>query len=529
VSVLPGNRRLAVAAGVLVAAIVAMALLLVRGCGEEAAPVDTAARLVPQEALVYVHLSTDGDRGAVERARELAERFEAYEPQRDRLLRRLSGADRPVDFGRDVAPWLGDEAAFALLDSGQASAGSLVLLSVEDRAAAERFLARNPREGVVQEYKGVRTVRYGQLATAFVGRFLAIGQTQTVNGAIDRSLEFGESLDEQRVYRRAVDDLAPGRAGHAYATADGLRRLLVPQGDVLGTGAALFDQPALLGVALSVQPEEDGLRLVAHTALEPRLRRGAAAPLRPFAPTLADDVPASALGYLGARGLSGAISRAFAAAVGSSGQQGIGQALADLRRRLQRAAGQSLERDLLRLLRGEVALVITRSASVPSVSLIAPAEDEDRTAATLRRIEQPLAQALTVDDGAPTQQAPRWVAERGARTLRLPDGAGVSYQVRDGKLVLSTSAEGLRAVLDAEEPLAESDAFETVLADLPEQVGSLGFLDFNQLLELGEQTGLNENQAYLAARDDLRRVRAVGIRSAGGEEETTAEIFLSIP
>jgi hypothetical protein len=525
VSVLPGNRRFAVAVGVLVAAILAMALLLARGCGEDAAPVDTAVRLVPQEALVYLHLSTDGDRGAVERAGELAERFDAYEPQRDRLLRRLSGADRPVDFGRDIEPWLGDEAAFALLDSGQATAGSLVLLEVEDRAAAERFLARNPRDGVVQEYKGTRTVRYGQLATAFVGRFLAIGQTPTVNAAIDRSREFGDSLDEQAVYRRATDQLAAGRVGHAYATADGLRRLLVPQGDVVGTAAALFDQPALQGVALSLQPEDEGLRVVAHSALDRRLRTGAGAPLRPFAPALADDVPASALGYLGARGLSGAISRAFAAAVGSSGQQGIGQALVNLRTRLQQAAGQSLERDLLRLLRGEVALVITRSASVPSVSLVAQAEDEDRTAATLRRIEQPLARALTPRG----EQAPRWVVEGGVRTLRLPGGAGISYQVRDGKLVLSTSPEGLRAVAGADEPLAESDTFETVLADLPDEVGSLGFLDFNQLLELGEQTGLSQNQAYLAARDDLRRVRAVGIRSTGGEEETTAEIFLSIP
>jgi hypothetical protein len=60
-------------------------------------------------------------------------------------------------------------------------------------------------------------------------------------------------------------------------------------------------------------------------------------------------------------------------------------------------------------------------------------------------------------------------------------------------------------------------------------VSSLGFLDFSQLLELGEQTGLNDSRAYLAARDDLQKIRAVGISSSGDEEETTAEILLSIP
>jgi hypothetical protein len=60
-------------------------------------------------------------------------------------------------------------------------------------------------------------------------------------------------------------------------------------------------------------------------------------------------------------------------------------------------------------------------------------------------------------------------------------------------------------------------------------VGSVGFLDFSQLLDLGEQTGLNDSRAYLAARDDLRKIRAVGVSSSGAEGETTSEIILSIP
>ena len=68
-----------------------------------------------------------------------------------------------------------------------------------------------------------------------------------------------------------------------------------------------------------------------------------------------------------------------------------------------------------------------------------------------------------------------------------------------------------------------------MLGDRPDEVASLGFLDFSQLLELGEQTGLNDSRAYLAARDDLSRIRAVGVSSSGDEGETTAEILLSIP
>jgi hypothetical protein len=60
-------------------------------------------------------------------------------------------------------------------------------------------------------------------------------------------------------------------------------------------------------------------------------------------------------------------------------------------------------------------------------------------------------------------------------------------------------------------------------------VGSLVFLDFNQLLRLGEQTGLDESREYQSVRDDLQRIRAVGSTAIPGTGESTAEILLQIP
>ncbi len=88
---------------------------------------------------------------------------------------------------------------------------------------------------------------------------------------------------------------------------------------------------------------------------------------------------------------------------------------------------------------------------------------------------------------------------------------------------------GVRRLRDADGEITDAEGFDEVLGDRPDEVGSLGFLDFSQLLELGEQTGLNDSRAYLAARDDLQKIRAVGVNSSGSEEETTAEILLSIP
>ncbi|HEV2061581.1 MAG TPA: DUF3352 domain-containing protein, partial [Solirubrobacteraceae bacterium] len=133
---LPGNRRLGLLALGIAVALVAM-VMVVRACtgGGSESPQAEAAKLVPAETLVFASLSTDTGREAVEKARDLARRFAAFESGRDALLQRLAGDDRPVDAARDVEPWLGDEAAFALIDTGTATAGSLVALRVTDEEA----------------------------------------------------------------------------------------------------------------------------------------------------------------------------------------------------------------------------------------------------------------------------------------------------------------------------------------------------------------------------------------------------------
>jgi hypothetical protein len=64
---------------------------------------------------------------------------------------------------------------------------------------------------------------------------------------------------------------------------------------------------------------------------------------------------------------------------------------------------------------------------------------------------------------------------------------------------------------------------------IPDPVTSLPFLDFNQLLSLGEQTGLTRGARYQALKPDLQKIRAVGLHSTRGEADSTAELFLKIP
>ena len=527
---IPGNRRLVLLVGGAVA-ILAL-VLVVRACGgggSDDAPALRAADLLPAETLVFADLSTDGDREAVDRAAEMAGRFGAYDANRDALLKRLSGGQGDVDAGKDVGPWLGDEAAFALMDTGNETAGSLIAVEVTDKEKARGFLERNPRSAIRKAYKGNDTIRYGSVTTAFVGDFLVIGQDPTVQSAIDRSNGDGSRLADEATYRDAVGDLPPERVMTAYASADGLRRLLAPQGSVLGALATTLDQPGLKGVALSAGAEgEDKLRLQVESVLEPG-REGAVG-LKPFEPALLEAVPEDALAYLGASGVSDALRRVVVSAIAGAGEGGeVAELLSRLGTELDRETDGGLREDLLKLFEGEVALVIQRQVPAPVFSIVTRTEDEAGTRGTLDRLRDPLAKLLRPEG----QDAPTWEAQdldgTDGWTLTLPNGAQITYAVAEGRLILSTSPEGISRILRSEDSLENSERFEDVLDDRPDTVGTLGFLDFSQLLELGEQTGLNDSQAYLRARDDLRKVRAVGVSSTSGEGESTAEILVSIP
>jgi hypothetical protein len=523
------RRALAIVAAGLVVVIV---VLLLRSCGNAAPPAEGAAKLVPARVLAWIHLSTDSSRDGVQRALDLARRFPGYPRARDGLLARLASGTQPVRYDRDLRPWLGGEVGLALLDTTSQTAGTLIVAAVADRAKADAYVRRAGQSSTIS-YRGVTIRRFGNVASAITGGYLIVGQESDLRRAIDGARGHGATLAADRTYRRAMSGLPAGRVVDGFVSPGGVRRLLRPQGGPLGVAGILLDQPALAGAGVALTAHGREARLTVHSIRDPRLARNRPPTFGAFEATLAGSVPRSAMGYVGLTGLDRAASRilAISAATGRNGAR-LQQLLQTRAQTVVRQAGVNVDRDVLPLFRGEVAVWLAPSLPSPYLTLIARTTDESRTRAALAKLQAPLVQLFQPQTAQPGQ-APTF-AERDighgvhAFSLDLAPGVEVDYAVFDGKLVISTNLEGVKAVRRGGRSLTDTSSYQATLSDHPKRVTSLVFLDFTALLGLGERTGLNASRTYLAARNDLRRVRALGASTSGGGTESTTELRLQI-
>jgi hypothetical protein len=539
----PGARRrrltrVGLTASAILAAGIAAALVLTLRAGGSASrgPASGAASVVPADALAYVHVSVDPRRPAVKRALALAARFPDFPVIDAAVLTRLSaivGGGATGDWAGGIRPWLGNEAALALLNTSTSTAGSLIVLDVRAGGRARAFLAR---AGVQPDgtYEGVILLRYPTgSAAAFVKHYLVIGQDASVRAAIDVASGHARSLQSSSAYRNAARAEPGDRVLDAYASAAGVRRLLAAQGGIVGALGVLLYQPSLVGVTISLSPAAGGLRVRVHSALDPTLAHLSGSPEPEFTPTLARALPSGTALMLDVTGLDRVAPRVLSAGAAGGVAGRIGPLLARLGAALS-AEGVDVH-SLVSMFDGETAVAIVpgppSAAARPALVILTRTHDEQRTSAQLAALQLPLEQLFPAPTSGPGQ-APmfldRQVASVTVHQLSLVAGLQLNYAVFDGLLVVSTSLEAIGQIARHGRSLMRDPEYRATISSTPSSVGSLLFLDFSQLLSLGEQTGLIHSSRYRALRADLEKIRAIGLDSTRGEADTTAELFLQI-
>jgi hypothetical protein len=518
-------------AAVVVAAVIALAVAIGGGGSDGGPPPATgAAAIVPADALAYVHLSTDDARPGVKHALALAARFPDYPLLLAALATRIPGGP----FSTRIRPWLGKEAALALLNTTSTTAGTLIVLDVADRARARSFLSQiGAAPGAT--YRGVQLLRRGPASElAFVSHYLVLGQDPSVKAAIDVAKAGSPSLAGDLTYRRAAATEPDGRVLDAYASAAGVRRLLVAQGGLAGAIGALLYRPALAGVSMSLSAQAPGAQVQIHTVLDPALVQVSGAGASSFAPSLEPQLPAGSSLALDVTGLDKLAPRVLNAGAAGGIAGGLGPLLSRLGEAL-RAEGINTQH-ILSLFDGETALAIAPGTGdrTPALVIIARTANPSAARAELATLEVPLAQVLTPAPSASSSSAviPAFTDRQvdGVTVHQLPIASGLEldYAVFRNLVVVSTSLDGIAAVASARDTLARDPSFKATLGARPSRVTSLLFLNFSQLLSLGGQTGLLRGATFNAVRADLEKVRAVGLSSTSGENDSTAELSLQI-
>jgi Protein of unknown function (DUF3352) len=532
------RRRLALAGASVCVLIAVVAAVLLSGSGP-VPPATGAARVVPADVLGYVHLSTDTGRPAVRDGEALARKFPDLPLVYAAAISRLTaivGGSSSVDFATGIRPWLGKEAAFALLDTQGSSAPSLIVLDVSNLARARRFVG-DAGAAPVAVVDGVRILGYRSgTELAFVGHYLVVGPDGAVRGAIAAGTGRARSLAGDPAYQHAAAGEPAGRVLDVYLPAAGLRRVLEPRGGVVGAIVGLLDRPALEGTTLSLSPVSRGADVHIHSALRSGAvgRSGGTGSSRSrpisFAPTLQSVLPAGSTLMLDVAGLDRAgpqLLRAFATA-------GVAANVAPLLARLGTAlAGQGVtaRKVVSSIFSGETAVALSPGPT-PSLLIVARTSHQAATQSALAGLEAPLAALFPAPASGPGEipgLADQQVGGVTVHELGLGPGLQIDYAVSGGLAVVSTSVRAIDEVVSRSRALADDNTYKSVLANQPGQLSSVLFADFSQLLSLGEQTGLTSGARMRELLPDLSKIRAIGLSSTSGQSDTTTELHVEIP
>lgn len=538
--------------------------------GDVCAPEDDAAEIVPADVLAYVHLTLDPETKQYEDVVATLDAVPELTRQVvGRLLAQIPGpAGEPADFARDIAPWLGGQAAVAVVPGGGAAEQVQLLEEGDPEGAAEFAASLASGEPRTEDYRGVElAIDSRGLATASVGGFLVIGTDEGVRRVVDveTGAEGARPIADDPVATELRDELPSERFADAYLSPDGLEALVAAKSSTLAQLEPFVDSAASEGAAASLGSSGDGLELAVRSALDPERARtdpGFFAAFPGFDPELPGRLSADALGYVGIGEPGITVRELLAQATAEAPALAAG--LAEVAERLRDLGDVKIEDELLPALGGEAAFALqpggdgsaepppeaqtTAPAPVPEglpddadtgladetpvpiIQFLADGVDAERARRSLAQLQGPIAEAL---DPGTALQAPVFdrqeVAGVDVQVLRISPTVELTYAVAGDNVAVATQPEGVEQAIRGPGGLDETDSFEQATADFPDEPSLIAFLNLSGLVELAEAEGLAEDPVYAVFAPEIQRLRAAGLAVSAEPEmlATDARVLIA--
>lgn len=210
---------------VLASALALVALLAIAGCGGSSSSNDLAVVASPH-SLVYLEAELSPSGASKEDLDALAQKVAGVDNLGDFVVSKLEASDEedgePVDFEKEVQPWLGEKAAvaFQALKDGKLT-DPVVAVQTTDSAAAQAFVDRQARQSKIPyrngSYEGFEFEVGGSEGNAIgiVGEDLVIAEGEDgFKAAVDASQ--GESLADRDEFEETMDHAVDGSVADAF-------------------------------------------------------------------------------------------------------------------------------------------------------------------------------------------------------------------------------------------------------------------------------------------------------------------------
>ncbi|HEX2699277.1 MAG TPA: DUF3352 domain-containing protein [Acidimicrobiales bacterium] len=432
------------------AAALGATLLVLPACGNKTDETARAAGITPASALamfsVNLSPSIEQKRNMLSIARRFPDASDKvkgeFESARDDLLASLF-EDTGLDYKKDIEPWLGKEAAAAVLPPGDADAPLIVaMVQTEDEAKAKAAIAKATKAG---DFEG---------AYAIVDDYVVISaQDDPADNqpALDQIVAQGKkdegSLADTPSFTKVVGELHGDRLVLGWFDS---QKALDLAGDVGAlAGADFLKQFGAGAIAFDLHAESKAVVLQGVAAVASNGSSGSE-------PALTRALPASTLAALTLFDIAGSATKGLESLGGVGGGDIVGD--------LEQATGIDLGDDVLSWMGGEAVVVVgavPEGQEFPAFALVVEPTDKAKAAAGIDKVRQQLAaNQFRLDE--------RTVAGATAYVLPQPvrDGIQPAMALFPDRFVLASSPAYLEELGKASTPsLGSNDTYTDVVGD----------------------------------------------------------------
>jgi hypothetical protein len=434
---------------------------VVAGCGggEGGAAGGDAAGVVPAGTAVYLSGDTDFEGDQWQAAADLVRKFPDGEQAVSDLLAEFESQEG-IDFEEDIKPAVGPEVALAILEipTDGSDPPIVALTQPDDRQKLQALLEKGKDPTVSEEVEGWTVISDLQSSIDRFKQLRGDGVLADDEDFQDAMADLSsDSLVSVYVSGEALDEAARRDPEFSQAGFDAF----LPGGKIPSIGAILRaeDEGARL----------DGQAVFAGDVTETGLISGN------FEAKLPEEVPGHVFAYLAFNDLESQFS-AF--------RDSISEVEPDFGRQLGQAEaflGVSLEEDIAPLFAGEGAVYVRPGAPIPEITLLTTVDDEQKALGTLDDLFAGLRQFVPVQEPTRLQ-----IAGVEARQVQLEPPFSLFYAAFDGRLVVTTSRQGISDLRGDGERFSDDEAFKAAsdTAGLPEETTGWAYVNLEDVVPL---------------------------------------------